>query len=339
MSSDQLQDLIRRLALPGGLGAGPFPGPRPADPDKLELWLAEVATMRARHDAEALSSGTAYEQMLTETLGADPLGAQRAPVAVSWAELPDGAGLRIYRPEQTSNSHPAIVLIHGGAFWMGGGSAGWVLNDPLCRKLAGELSAVVVNVDHRLAPEHPFPAPLDDVRAAIRWSVENAASLRIDPDRVAVFGISSGGNLASSVAGPYADATLPTLAAVVLQCASVNLDMTSSRYESDPEDRAGVGRIVELYAGEASPTDPRVSPGLAPQLGGLPPHLIVTADYDPLTADALTYVTRLRQAGVAVEHHPYPMTHTVATPATFRAMHDDTVAWLSEQLKIKESLT
>lgn len=339
MTGDRLEKLIQRVAPPGGLGAGPFPQPAPSDPDTRERWLTEVATLRARHDAEALRTGTAYEAVLTEYLGPDPLGAERAQVAVTWADLAGGAGLRVYRPEQSAAPRPAIVLVHGGAFWMGGGSAGWVLNDALCRKLAGEVGAVVVSVDHRLAPEHPFPVPLDDVRAAVRWVVDHATQLGTDPERTAVFGISSGGNLTASLAGPYADPQVPPLAAVVLQCASVNLDMDSSLYESDAQDRAGVAQIVELYAGQADPTDPRISPALARDLAGLAPHLVITADYDPLTADALAYADRLVAAGVPVEYHAYPMTHTVATPQTFRAMHDDTVAWLRAHLRAEEQST
>ncbi|MFT4029501.1 MAG: alpha/beta hydrolase [Protaetiibacter sp.] len=191
------------------------------------------------------------------------------------------------------------------------------------------MPAVVVGVDHRLAPEHPYPAPVDDVVMALEWIAENAQRLGADAGRTALFGISSGGNLAAAAAHRSLDGAAPRPAALVLQCPSLNLSFASSRFEADEASVEGARRIVALYAGATDPTDPGLSPGLRQRLGGLPPTLVITADFDPLTADSARYVQRLGEAGVAVTWHPYPMTHTVAMPEVFVRMHDETVAWLA----------
>ncbi|PZU47515.1 MAG: hypothetical protein DI566_05085 [Microbacterium sp.] len=318
-----------------GIGGGPMPEPFVPGADRAR-WQDEVALMRARHDSSALDAGRILQPILEAELGPDPLGVGDAPIEVRWAQVPvaGGAiGLRIYLPAApASGARPVVALIHGGAYWMGGGSAGWQLNDTLCRRLCTGTDAVVVNIDHRLAPEHPYPEPLDDVVAALEWIVANAESLTADPERLALFGISSGGNFAVAAAHRALDGRAPAPAALVLQCASVNLSLESGRFEADPISVEGARRIIALYAGGADTTDPDVSPGLRPDLRGVPPTLVITADYDPLAADALHYADRLTEAGSAVTRHSYPMTHTVAVPRVFRRMHDDTVAWLTKTL-------
>ncbi|QEW04079.1 alpha/beta hydrolase [Microbacterium lushaniae] len=321
---------LPRLA-PGG---GPLPEPAPADPSARPEWEAEVALRRARHDAAALAASAYYDAVLEDSLGADPLGADERPVQTSWASAPvpgGTVGLRVYRPAGEGRL-PVVALVHGGAYWMGGGAAGWHLNDTLSRELAGRLPAVVVGIDHRLAPEHPYPIPADDVAAAISWIVGHAAELGADAARLVLFGISSGGNLAAAAAHRALDGELPPPVAVVLQCPSVDLSLGSGRFQADEESIADARRIVALYTAGADPEEPGVSPARRSDLSGSSPTLVITGDYDPLAPDALAYADRLEQAGVAVARHRYPMTHTVATPEVFRRMHDETLAWLGRVL-------
>jgi len=322
---------LPRLA-PGG---GPLPEPPPADPSSRPAWEAEVALRRARHDAAALAAGAFYDTILAEASGAAFPAAGEQPVQTTWAgaPVPGGAvGLRVHRPA-AEEKLPVIAFVHGGAYWMGGGAAGWHLNDTLCRELAARLPAVVVGIDHRLAPEHPYPIPADDVAAAISWIADQADEWGADADRLVLFGISSGGNLVSAAAHRALDGELPRPVAVVLQSPSVDLSIESGRFRADEASVADARRIIALYTAGADPEDPRVSPARREDLRGSSPTLVITGDDDPLSADALAYADRLELAGVAVTRHRYPMTHTVATPEVFRRMHDETLAWLGGVLE------
>lgn len=330
-----------RLA-PGG---GPFPSPFPAPGQSGAAWHAAIDLARHRHDTVALDAALRAQEELGETFGEDPLGLASVPVSISWAEVPvepDGegiVGLRIYAPQQQSGdgapAHralPVVAFVHGGGYWMGGGVAGRRINEPLCRAIAQGAGAIVVDIDHRLAPEHRWPVPVDDVCAVIRWICQNAAELGADPERIALHGVSSGGNLVAVASHRALDGALPPIAAVVLQVASLNLSFASNRFRAPAEEVAGARQLVALYAGDADPADPAISPGLREDLSGLPPTLLITADDDPLTADALKYADRLEEAGVPVARRPYPMTHTVAAPEVLRRQYAETVAWLRETL-------
>jgi acetyl esterase len=311
---------------------GPFPPLAPAEGQSRAAWASEVAAVRARHDAAALRAGELTEQILP------PAPESFAAVGTSWVTLPvaDGAiGLRVYTPA-APGPHPAVLLVHGGAYWMGGGAAGWQLNDRLCRRLAAEAGAVVVNCDHRLAPEFPYPIPLEDTYAALVWTAAQAAGLGIDAERIAVFGISSGGNLACAAAQLALDRGGPKVAAQVLQCPSLDLSLGSSRYSPDGVDVEqaidSARALVAMYAGGADPAQAPVSPGRREDLSQTPPTLLVAAQFDALAGDALGYGERLKEAGRPVTINVYPMTHTVATPEVFLGAHRDTVAWLRHEL-------
>ncbi|MFT4029502.1 MAG: hypothetical protein QM675_06465 [Protaetiibacter sp.] len=124
-------DAVSRLA-PGG---GPMPEPAPADPALRAGWLEQVALIRARHDSSALEAGVLLDELLRDALGDDPLGIGDTPVEVQWGHAAPAVGLRVYRPA-SDRELPVVALVHGGAYWMGGGAAGWRLNDALCRRLA-----------------------------------------------------------------------------------------------------------------------------------------------------------------------------------------------------------
>jgi acetyl esterase len=213
--------------------------------------------------------------------------------------------VRIYRPVETGGGgapRPALVWFHGG---------GWVLGsldacDPVCRTLAGDAGVVVVSVGYRLAPEHPYPAGVDDCYAALEWVARDAAILGVDPARLAVGGESAGGNLAAVVALAARDRGGP---ATRLQLLVYPVTDARMSYPSIRENGAGylltvdsLGWFVELYLGaqgeHGDPDDPYVSPIYARDLARLPPALVITAEFDPLRDEGEAYARRLQQAGV-----------------------------------------
>lgn len=338
---------LPRLA-PGG---GPMPAPAPAPGQDRNDWLAEVRRIRARHDASAVQAADLLAGLLHEQFGADPFDIGDT-VSARWARSSalDGTlvGTRWYLPDGLAAAPddpgvPAIVFVHGGGYWMGGGAAGWHINDLHCRALAALSRAVVVSVDHRLGPEHPYPAPLDDVAGVFaRCSGGGPGTALpdaprgvpgIDPRRVALYGASSGGNLVAATSQRCRYEEFPRAKAVVLQTASLDLSSGSSRYNGDDDaQREAADRTVAMYAGAGDPADPRISPALCPDLSGLPPTLVITASDDPLTIDANQYADRLAAADVAVTRKEYPMTHAVATPTVWRQLVMDTASWLGRRL-------
>ncbi len=213
-----------------------------------------------------------------------------------------GMRVRIYRPV-ADEALPAVVFLHGG---------GWVLgtiesHDPLCRALAARTPAVVVSVDYRLAPEHPFPAAVADAWAATQWVAEHAAELRADPQRLVVAGDSAGGNLAAVTALHARHAGLPlALQVLIYPVTDANLD--SSGYARHGEGlnltRAKMQWYWARYLDGADGTHPHASPLRARDLTGLAPALVLTAEHDPLADEAKAYARRLRKAGV-----PTTLTH------------------------------
>jgi acetyl esterase len=217
---------------------------------------------------------------------------------------------RVYWPKEMSGPAPAplIVYFHGGGFVVGSVA----IFDHLTRSLANATHAIVVSVDYRLAPAYPYPAAVDDCYAATKWVAENAASLRGDPARLAVGGDSAGGNLSAVVSLKARDAGGPAIAAQIMYYPAT--DLTDAHYDSKDKFSDGFGlssasgaKFDEAYVPAGTdPKDPYVSPLYAPSLSGLPPALIVTEGFDPLTDSANAYAERLKQSGVAVTRLHYP---------------------------------
>ena len=212
-----------------------------------------------------------------------------------------GAPVRVYRPAPDKNL-PVFVVFHGG---------GWVIGsvdhfDVIARQVANASGAIVVSVDYGLAPEHPYPVPLDDCRRALEWAVEHAYELGGDASRVAVGGDSAGGNLAAVCA-----LLSPTpLALQVLIYPVCDCDFGTGSYISNGEgyllDAEQMRWFFDCYTGgKTDPTDWRISPLRAPDLSRVAPALVITAEYDPLRDEGEAYAERLRAAGVAVEHRRY----------------------------------
>jgi acetyl esterase len=221
----------------------------------------------------------------------------------------DGPGgplaLRIYRGQGTdANAHlPCLLFLHGG---------GWVLgnldsHDRLCRRLANGAGICVVAVDYRLAPEHPFPAALDDAGTALAWIAAQAKRLRIDAQRIAVGGDSAGGNLAAALALMARDGSVPSVVHQTLLYPALDL---SARSESYRRVRTGVpltAATMAYFIGHYAPRhedrlDWRASPLRAASLVGVAPALMLTVAHDPLCDEGREYAQRLDEAGVRVSH-------------------------------------
>ncbi len=209
--------------------------------------------------------------------------------------------VRIFTPPG-DGPFPGIVYFHGG---------GWVVcdldtHDSLCRAISRRAGAVVVAVDYRLSPEARFPAAVEDCYAAVCWVAENAGKLRIDPARLAVCGDSAGGNLATVMCLKSRDAGGPPLALQVLVYPVTNLaSFDTASYAEFAEGYYLTRAEMEWFRGHylAQPSDarnPHASPLLAPELGGLPPALVITAECDPLRDEGESYARRLTEAGVEV---------------------------------------
>lgn len=218
-------------------------------------------------------------------------------------DLPGIAGdipVRVYAPE-SSEPLPIIAYFHGG---------GWVFmgietHDWICRRLANACRAVVVSVEYRLAPEHRFPAGLDDCMAVTTWLAENGEVLGGDPARLAVAGDSAGGNLAAAVALASRADDGPRLAAQVLvypatdaACATPSIVQNADGYLLTAE---AMRWFWEQYLGPGGDSDDGYASVLRhPDLAGLPPTLVITAEYDPLRDEGEAYAEHLAEAGVEV---------------------------------------
>ncbi|BBY29667.1 alpha/beta hydrolase [Mycolicibacterium sediminis] len=214
--------------------------------------------------------------------------------------------IRLYWPAEPLGDPPPIVLfLHGG---------GWVVGDldtydGTARHHAVHTGAVVVAVDYRLAPEHPFPAAVDDVWAATRWVAEHAAELGADPNRIAVAGDSAGGNLAAVVAQLARDAGGPALRFQLLWYPATTWDLSLPSFTENAHapilDTSCVKGFSRWYAGhvDLSTAPSTLIPGRAESFAGLPPAYVAVAGHDPLRDDGIRYGELLAAAGVPVEVH------------------------------------
>ena len=230
-----------------------------------------------------------------------------APVALRTVEdRPLGhVGARIFTPDGAAD--PALLMyFHGGGFVKGGLDE----TDAFCRRLAQSTGRIVASVDYRLAPEHPFPAALDDAYAATAWAFEHAAQLGASRNSFAVSGESAGGNLAAGVClRATARREIAIAHQVLLQpvtdftLSQPSMAMPATECLVPRDDLAWYYRTY--YGGENDPRDPRVSPLWAEDLAGLPRALIIAAEYDTLRDEAAAYAEKLRAAGVDVTYACY----------------------------------
>ena len=218
-------------------------------------------------------------------------------------EVVEGIPVRIYRNDGDPTG--LVVYFHGGGFCIG--SIG--LMDNVARELAHGSGATVVSVGYRLAPEHPYPAGLDDCEAVTRWAIANVARFDTTADKVAVAGESAGGNLSAAVALRLRDAGVPLAGQALLYPGTAGGTVTDSMREFD-------GLVLSLEAmelfwtaysgGRDLDSDPYAAPLSAPTLADLPPAVVVLGGADLLRDEGRAYATRLREEGVAVDEVCYP---------------------------------
>ncbi|MEU6726926.1 alpha/beta hydrolase [Nonomuraea wenchangensis] len=267
------------------LAAMPAPPPGPLDP----------VAMRAAEEADV------------------PPVAERLPLhAVEDVTARTASGevpVRIYTPADAA-AYGLLVYFHGGAFFLGSLET----HDHVARSLAKETGLKVISVGYRRAPEHAFPAGLQDCYGVVRWAAEQGGSLAWDGDTLAVAGDSSGGTFAAAVAAMAHDDGFGRITHQVMYYPSLDLDFDVDRYPSLRENAVGYGLETAglkpfnaFYLGSgADPADPLVSPIKRADLTGLPPALIVTGEYDPMRDEGELYGRRLAEAGVAARVSRYP---------------------------------
>jgi len=283
--------------------------PAKLDPDAAAVYKAFQEAGRPAY--EDLSAAEARAYYLAARIVSNP--EPRELASVQEVAIPGPAGdlpARIYTPQtlrQDGGLAPALVFFHGG---------GWVIgnldtHDVVCRAIADDGELLVISIDYRLAPEHKFPAAVDDAIAATRWIADNARTLGIDAAQLCVGGDSAGGNLAAVVALHARDHGGPVLAGQVLIYPATDFAMSHPSH-SEPETSVLLTHSVirwfrDHYLTGAHDTDDwRASPARAETLAGLPPAFVITAGADPLRDEGDEYARRLADAGVPVTHRTYP---------------------------------
>lgn len=280
----------------------------PLDP-QAEQFLQQIAQLELS-PLPSLTPAQAREQVAK--LRGKPLRVQPVDRVENFT-IPGRAGeipIRTYTPiraPQSSTPLPVLVYFHGG---------GWVLGDldgadPTCRFLANRAGCAVVSVDYRLAPEHKFPAAVEDAFAAVEWVAENAGKIGGDRLRVGVGGDSAGGNLAAAVALMARDKHFPPLCCQLLIYPVTCYSFDTESYREFSSGNFGLNKEEMIWfwhhylASEADGQNYYASPLLANNLSGLPPACIFTAECDVLRDEAEAYAARLRAAGVSVQLKRY----------------------------------
>jgi acetyl esterase len=306
----------------------------PLDPEAAALLTALAAA-----NAPKLQDMTPAEARLA-AWGYRDLAGPPEPVAQVVDRYIPGPGcdlhVRIYRPSDEPVL-PALVHFHG---------SGWVIAnldiaDVAVRAVANRTGCVIVAVNYRKAPEHPFPAPLQDCIATTQWVHEHADELGVDPERIGVFGDSAGGNLAAATCLWARDHGGPPIATQVLLYPVTDHHFDTASYRANAEgyllEAEGMKWFWRQYlADPADGADPLASPLRAPDLSDLPPAYVMTAEYDPLRDEGDRYAERLTEAGVPVTHSRYDgMVHGFFwLPGTLSRANDlyDEIGWYVRQV-------
>jgi acetyl esterase len=270
--------------------------------------LAEVAATLERSD---LSDVAAARQKLSELVATASSSEVPDGVEVRDLAVPTGLGdklkARLYWPRGQPRPFGCLVFAHGGAFVLGDLRT----EEARCLRYATEAGCAVLSVDYRLAPEHPFPAGLEDCYAALEWVADNGSDLSLDGSRLAVGGTSAGAGLAAAMALLARDRDGPRLVYQLLVYPVLDDRMATASMqeytEIAPWDTTASRQMWELYLSGASPS-PYAAPARAGSLAGLPAAYIMTAHFDPLRDEAHDYALRLISAGVPTEIHHFPGT-------------------------------
>ncbi len=257
--------------------------------------LSDIATVRATYDA-----------MSSLFPPVDFIGIEVENRQIPGSEGAPDVTVRMLAPSAGGGDRAAVLDLHGGGMVVGDAA----MDDAINVVIAREVGALVVSVDYRLAPEHPYPAALEDGYAALVWLAENAASLGVDASRIAILGDSGGGTLAAAVALVARDRGGPALAMQVLIEPALD-----DRLQTDS--MLGIGRdsvflnhaqaadIWRHYLGDQEPTG-YAAPARMSDLADLPPTYLTVNELDPLRDEGLEYARRLLRAGVPTELHCWP---------------------------------
>jgi acetyl esterase/lipase len=308
--------IVKRLCgLPPRLQRRLFGPPPSLDGQTLATDIHVLIRLAEMTGAASFTAGMSVGEAREVNRAGAAVTRARPPIPMARAEalhLPGPAGplpARLYVPDgpPADAAAPLLLYFHGGGWTIGDLDT----HDGVCRFLAAAAGVVVLSIDYRLAPEHPFPAPVEDCWAAFAWAAANAASLGADPARIAVGGDSAGGNLAAvvSLLAREGGGAAPALQLLIYPVTEVGGAQRS-------RDLFGKGFLLtrgdmDWFEGHylppgTDPADPRISPLRAPDLRDLAPAYLTTAGFDPLRDEGEAYATRLREAGVrvALRRHP-----------------------------------
>ncbi len=266
---------------------------------------ALIDMMKSLPAFSALSPGEARQQVAA--MRASRTAEPEAVAKVEDRKIPGPAGsipVRVYTPAG-KGPFPVLVYYHGGGFVFGDLES----HDGLCRSLTNGAGCVTVAVDYRLAPEAKFPAAIDDCYAATRWVAENAAQLNADANRLAVGGDSAGGNASAVISILARDRKTPKINFQLLIYPATDLTCSAPSHKSNTEYVLTPGDIAwfmgHYLRNDADRRNPLASPSFATSFKGLPPALIITAEFDPLRDEGEDYGRKLREAGVPVQVSRY----------------------------------
>jgi acetyl esterase len=279
------------------------------DPDAAAVFKAFQEAGRPPY--ETVSPAEARELYLKARFLSNPEPPELKSVQPLAIPAPHGSiPARLYTPlklRQANGLAPCLVFFHGGGFVIGNLDS----HDVVCRKLADEGQLIVIAVDYRLAPEHKFPAGVEDAVTATKWIADNARQLAIDASRLSVGGDSAGGNFAAVVAISARDGNGPAIAGQVLIYPSTDLALVHPSH-SEPETSILLTHSVirwfcdHYLSGAADVDDWRASPARVKSLTGLPPAYVLTVGADPLRDEGEEYARRLKEAGVPVTYRTFP---------------------------------
>jgi len=313
----RIEHRILRIAcgLPSGLNRALFGAPMQIDGQVLATEIQALVRLASLvRDESASSYGKLSPQQARARIragAAAAAGPKRPLSAVTDLAIPGPAGTmpaRFYEPPGIGiEKRPLVVYFHGGGWTIGDLDT----SDSVCRFLAATVPAAVLSVDYRLAPEHPFPAAVEDAWAAFRWAATDSARLGIDPARIAVSGDSAGGNLAAAVSLQARDEGGPSPAMQALI-----YPVTDTLGGQPSRDTFAKGFLLtradmdwfehHYLPGADDRGDPRVSVLRSADLAGLAPAYVATAGFDPLRDEGEAYAERLREEGVQVTQRRHP---------------------------------
>ena len=282
----------------------------------LDPELAAAVTMLPEVDFSDLPAARATFDSLVGSLLADLSfnGVDVHELSVPGLGDDPDVGIRFFTPENAAGPLPVLLWIHGGGFAIGTAAS----SDPYCVEVVRELGFAVASVEYRLAPETPFPGPLDDCYAALTYIHAHTKELGIDPSRIAVGGQSAGGGLAAGTVLRARDEGVVPVAFQLLEIPELDDRLTTDSMTTFVDtplwDRPNAVLSWQYYLGKSytGPDDPAVpiyaAPARATDLSGLPPTYLCTMELDPLRDEGIEYALGLLRAGVSVELHSFPGT-------------------------------